>query len=68
MFSLQDLVEHLQTLTDTRDPRSVRDELAVVLLVAVLARRSGITRRAPSPIGCGCVYPSVLPCVGSAAL
>jgi predicted transposase YbfD/YdcC len=43
-FSLQALVERLQTLTDKRKPRGVRYPLDVLLLVAVLAKLSGHSR------------------------
>jgi predicted transposase YbfD/YdcC len=46
-FSLQALVERLQTLTDKRKPRGVRYPLDVLLLVAVLAKLSGHSRLEP---------------------
>jgi len=46
-FSLQALVERLQTLTDKRDPRGIRYPLDVLLLVAVLAKLSGSSRLEP---------------------
>lgn len=46
-FSLQALLDHLQTLTDKRKPRGVRYPLDVLLLVAVLARLAGHSRLEP---------------------
>jgi predicted transposase YbfD/YdcC len=47
VFSLQALVERLQTLTDKRKPRGVRYPLDMLLLVAVLAKLSGHSRLEP---------------------
>lgn len=47
VFSLQALVERLQTLTDKRKARGIRYPLDVLLLVAVLARLAGYSRLAP---------------------
>ena len=40
-FSLQSLIERLQTLTDKRQARGIRYQLDVLLLIAVLARLAG---------------------------
>jgi predicted transposase YbfD/YdcC len=47
VFSLQALVERLQTLTDKRKARGIRYPLDVLLLVAVLARLAGESRLEP---------------------
>lgn len=47
VFSLQPLVERLQTLTDKRKARGIRYPLDVLLLVAVLARLAGESRLEP---------------------
>lgn len=46
-FSVQALLDQLQTLTDKRKPRGVRYSLAVLLLIAVLARLAGQSRLEP---------------------
>jgi predicted transposase YbfD/YdcC len=46
-FSVQALLDRLQTLTDKRDPRGVRYPLDVLLLIAVLARLAGHSRLEP---------------------
>jgi len=43
-FSLQSLMERLQTLTDKRKARGVRYPLAMVLVLAILAKLSGHSR------------------------
>lgn len=47
VFSLQALVERLQTLSDKRKARGIRYPLDVLLLVAVLARLAGESRLEP---------------------
>jgi predicted transposase YbfD/YdcC len=47
VFSLQALIERLQTLTDKRKARGIRYPLDVLLLVAVLARLAGESRLEP---------------------
>jgi predicted transposase YbfD/YdcC len=47
VFSLQPLLERLQTLTDKRKARGIRYPLDVLLLVAVLARLAGASRLEP---------------------
>lgn len=49
-FSVQALLDRLQTLSDKRDPRGVRYPLPVLLLIAVLTRLAGHGRL--EPIGC----------------
>lgn len=46
-FSVQALVDQLQTLTDKRKPRGIRYPLDILLLVAVLARLAGQSRLEP---------------------
>ena len=46
-FSVQALLERLQTLTDNRKPRGVRYSLDVLLLVALFVRLAGHTRLEP---------------------
>ncbi|MEI6776876.1 MAG: transposase family protein [Chloroflexales bacterium] len=47
VFSLQALIERLQTLTDTRKARGIRYPLDMLLLVAVLVRLAGESRLEP---------------------
>jgi predicted transposase YbfD/YdcC len=46
-FSLQSLIERLQTLTDKRKARGIRYQLDVLVLIAVLARLAGYCRVEP---------------------